>query len=218
MTSSPISLMKNLGDQFSVVFPDIEFEFNAFPSGNAMLDVRRAGRAFVMSYSIANGFGVDELRPDDGFLPGYQFGFQEFAPAAEKLREMVTSEAEAQFAYFSSLTQPSLSLIVLQSGNVDAAKDFYSAMGLSFVEEQHGNGPRHYSATMGRLVLEIYPCREKPVAPLRIGFDVPALDQTIEMLRSRGIRIVREAKDSPWGRRAVVEDPDGNRVELAMAS
>ena len=218
MTPKPISEMKSLGDQLAAVFSDVEFELNEFPSGNAMLDIRRAGRAFVMSYSAVNGFGVDELRPDDGFLPGYQFAFQGFVPAAEKLRELVVGNTKAIHADFGSPAQPAVSLIVLQSGNVDATKDFYSAIGLTFVEEQHGGGPRHFAAILGRLVLEIYPCREKPVAPLRIGLDVPKLDQTIETLRSRGARIVREAKDSPWGRRAVVEDPDGNRVELAMVS
>jgi lactoylglutathione lyase len=114
---------------------------------------------------------------------------------------------------------PTLSLVVLQSRNVEAAKDFYSLLGLSFVEEKHGQGPRHYSATLGALVLEIYPCQgSNPSAPIRIGFLIPYLDRTLELLKNRGARIVREAKDSPWGRRAVVEDPDGNRVELAAAN
>ena len=111
---------------------------------------------------------------------------------------------------------PALSLVVLQSRDVEAAKNFYSLLGLSFVEEQHGKGPEHYSSNVGAILLEIYPCQGTDApSPLRIGFRVPYLDRTIEILRSRGVRIVSEAKDSPWGRRAVVEDADGNRIELS---
>jgi len=107
-------------------------------------------------------------------------------------------------------------LVVIQSSDVEAAQEFYRMLGLSFVEEQHGTGPRHLAASLGPLVLEIYPCRgAKPVAPLRLGFHVRSLDETLELLRDSGSRIIREAHDSPWGRRAVVEDPDGNRIELA---
>jgi catechol 2,3-dioxygenase-like lactoylglutathione lyase family enzyme len=109
----------------------------------------------------------------------------------------------------------SMSLVVLQSADLEAAKDFYSALGLEFVEEQHGSGPRHFSTTLGSLVLEIYPRRtDRPSAPARLGFRVPSLDQTLEVLRRRRARIVREPTDSPWGRRAVVDDPDGNQIEL----
>ncbi len=111
---------------------------------------------------------------------------------------------------------PSLSLIVLRSGNVEATREFYSRMGLSFVEERHGSGPRHYAATIGPMVFEIYPNRDGvPPAPIRIGFRVSAFDETVEALRRKGARIIREAANSKWGRRAVVEDPDGNSVELA---
>ena len=59
----------------------------------------------------------------------------------------------------SELPPPTLSLIVLQSGDIERAKDFYSLLGLSLAEERHGKGQLHYSATLGELVLEIYPCQ-----------------------------------------------------------
>jgi predicted enzyme related to lactoylglutathione lyase len=115
----------------------------------------------------------------------------------------------------STASLPSLSLVVIKSANVEAARDFYSLLGLSFVEEQHGNGPPHFSATVGSLVLEVYPGQGNvPTASVRLGFKVPSLDDTLAILRNSGVRIIREATDSPWGRRAVVEDPDKNRIEL----
>ena len=210
MTNGVITEMKRLREGLAVEPMGIETELTTFPSGSAMLDVRRAGRAFVMAYMPSHGFGVDELHTDDGFVTGYRFVFEDFEPAARQLRALAMAEPAPQ------APRSTLSLVVLQSNDIEAAKQFYSLLGLSFVEEQHGNGPRHFSATLGTLVLEIYPCEERnPSAPLRIGFRVPSLDRTLDMLRLRGARIAREAKDSPWGRRAVVEDPDGNRVELS---
>jgi lactoylglutathione lyase len=130
------------------------------------------------------------------------------------LRDGLAAEANVDHPVDSAT--PMLSLVVLQSRDVEKAKDFYSLLGLSFVEEQHGKGPRHYSSILGALVLEIYPCQgDGQPAPLRIGFRVPRLDQILNTMRCGGVPIVRELKDSPWGRRGVVEDPDGNRVELA---
>ena len=118
-----------------------------------------------------------------------------------------------------SPSQPSLSLIVLQSCDIVVAKEFYNRLGLSFQEEQHGSGPRHFAATLGPLVFEIYPCQTNvPPVSLRVGFRVPSVVATIETLRECGTRIVSEPKDSPWGCRAVVIDPDGNQVELTQMS
>ena len=209
MTNAAFTEMMNLREGLAAEALGIEAVLTTFPSGSAMLDVCRSGRAFVMAYTPEHGFGVDELHHDDGFVTGYRFVFKDFEPAARQLQTLA-------FADLATESPPTLSLLVLQSADVQAAKDFYTFLGLSFVEEQHGAGPRPYSAKVGGLVLEIYPCQEnKPSARMRIGFRVPSLDQALETLRWRGVRIVREAKDTPWGRQAVVEDPDGNRVELA---
>lgn len=40
------------------------------------------------------------------------------------------------------------------------------------------------------------------------------VDALVEELRAHGATVRKEASDSEWGRRAVVEDPDGRRVEL----
>jgi predicted enzyme related to lactoylglutathione lyase len=207
--SAAFTEMRRLREGLEGEASGVEAALTTFPSGSAMLDVRRGGRAFVMAYTPRHGFGVDELHPDEGFVTGYRFVFADFEPAAQQLRALALADLPTKSP------PPTLSLVVLQSGNIEAAKEFYGLLGLSFVEEQHGKGPRHYAATLGALVLEIYPCQgSNQLSPVRIGFRIPSLDRTLEVLRGRGARIIREAKHSPWGRRAVVEDPDGNRVEL----
>jgi lactoylglutathione lyase len=108
-----------------------------------------------------------------------------------------------------------LNLIVIYTADLKAAKAFYTCLGLTFQSERHGKGPEHYAAELGAVVLEIYPLSAgKSRGSVRLGFQVTALDRVLQTLRERSAKIRTEPQDSPWGRRAVVEDPDGNRVEL----
>jgi lactoylglutathione lyase len=212
MTKGTISELEQLQQGLAADPSGIEATLTTFSSGCAMLDVRRAGRGFVMAYAPAHGFGVDELHAGDGLVSGYRFVFKDFESAARKLRALAIHEGHTESAI------PTLSLFVLRCADIHAAKGFYSLLGMTFAAEQHGNGPPHFSATIGSVVLEIYPCpADQPSAPVRIGFRVLSLDRTLAVLHSHNARILREAADSPWGRRAVVEDPDGNRIELTQA-
>src|SRR5882672_11301872 len=138
MTTAVFTEMKQLREGLAAEPIGIESELTTFPSGSAMLDVRRGGRAFVMAYTPSHGFGVDELHADDGFVTRYRFVYEKFELAAQQLRSMAIA------AVMTDSPPPTLSLIVLQSSDVEAAREFYSLLGLSFVEEQHGKGPRHY--------------------------------------------------------------------------
>ncbi len=50
---------------------------------------------------------------------------------------------------------------VIRTGDMEGTRRFYEALGLAFVEEQHGDGPRHYACERNGCVLEIYPLRER---------------------------------------------------------
>jgi lactoylglutathione lyase len=111
----------------------------------------------------------------------------------------------------------SLNLMVLRTANVDSVLEFYRAVGLEFVQEQHGTGPIHYACEMPRLVIEIFPA-EAGSAPERksggatmLGFTVASVDDVLARL---AITPISAPKDSAWGRRAVVLDPDGRAIEL----
>lgn len=115
-----------------------------------------------------------------------------------------------------------LSLLVLRSSKVEACLAFYEALGLVFQQEQHGQGPVHHSCDVGGVILEIYPAAADGVAPVRLaggavmpGLQVENLDVVMQRLVSLSTPIVSPAKISPWGRRAVVIDPDGRAVEVS---
>jgi len=109
-----------------------------------------------------------------------------------------------------------LSLLVLKTHDVGRLTQFYRQLGIDFEVEQHGKGPVHFAARLGELVLEIYPLGEQQTVDTttRVGFAVPQLRDLCARLNSAGVSIVTPPKDSPWGWRAVVRDPDGRAVEL----
>ncbi len=109
----------------------------------------------------------------------------------------------------------SLNLVVVYAADLEAACRFYTCLGLELKSEQHGKGPVHYAAELPGIVFEIYPATQSSVrGALRLGFQVADLNVVMPDLRQQSIKVHSEPQDSPWGRRAVVEDADGNKVEL----
>jgi len=105
-----------------------------------------------------------------------------------------------------------LTLLVLRTPRLEDMRKFYAALGACFQRERHGNGPEHYAAFLGNdLLLELYPCGEgsMPDPELRLGVMVDNIGET---LRSIGQSI--SPRQTQWGLRAVVRDPDGRAVEL----
>ena len=110
----------------------------------------------------------------------------------------------------------SLNLVVIRSTDIERACRFYTASGLAFTKHAHGTGPEHYACEVGGVVFEIYPrmSKEDSTSATRLGFRVMSVDDAVAGLQQLGAKVVSPPKESPWGRRAVIDDPDGHRVEL----
>ncbi|XGV95962.1 MAG: VOC family protein [Leptolyngbya sp. BL-A-14] len=108
-----------------------------------------------------------------------------------------------------------MNLVVIRSADLERSLRFYAALGITFLHEQHGSGPEHLAATLGTVVLEIYPrgSLEKTIG-VRLGFQVKALETTIASVLAMNGTVVSPIQKSAWGLRAVVSDPDGHRIEL----
>jgi lactoylglutathione lyase len=115
---------------------------------------------------------------------------------------------------------PGLNLVVLRVADLDRAATFYRAIGLELAKEKHGNGPEHLAAVVAGVVIELYMTRNETesTSAVRLGFRVADVEATLAACEQAGGRLVSSAKDSAWGRRAVVDDPDGHRVELVELS
>jgi len=122
------------------------------------------------------------------------------------------------YAASEHMASPALNLVVIRSPDIDKSAAFYSALGITFSKHSHGTGPEHYASEGDGVTFEIYPEVDSASATTttRLGFKVTDLDDLLPILVEKGGRIVSPAKDSPWGRRAVVVDPTGHKVELVQ--
>lgn len=108
-------------------------------------------------------------------------------------------------------------LMVLRTSDTQKLADFYSLLGLTFACHRHGSSPIHYSATIGKAVLEIYPfAKQQHEADknLRVGFGVDNFDETIKILKEHLVDFSVEPMQTEYGIMAVISDPDGRCVEL----
>ena len=108
-------------------------------------------------------------------------------------------------------------LLVLRTSDTKKLSDFYSLFGLTFEYHQHGNSPFHYSATIGKTVLEIYPLTKSQTEAdknLRLGFGIDNFEATIQKLIALEIVFVLPPTQTEFGFRTVIEDSDGRKIEL----
>jgi catechol 2,3-dioxygenase-like lactoylglutathione lyase family enzyme len=108
---------------------------------------------------------------------------------------------------------PVLNLVVLRCADVAKTRAFYEALGLTFVDEQHGDGPKHVSCALASLVLELYPAtKANPADKVGLAFTVTDLSATITALANAGG--VLRSPPTGSASSAVFVDPDGRRVEV----
>jgi len=76
----------------------------------------------------------------------------------------------------------------------------------------------HYASEEAGVVFEIYPQVEgqETTAMTRLGFSVEALDAVMARLESLGAKVISAPADSPWGRRAVIQEPFGHKIEISQ--
>lgn len=110
-----------------------------------------------------------------------------------------------------------LKLLVLKTSDLERMRGFYDLLGVEFTPERHGNGPLHYAGMVGNAVFELYPLPPGAAAVAatpRLGFAVADVNRVMRQLESFGVTIVSKPRQTEWGLRAVVKDPDGRTVEI----
>lgn len=116
----------------------------------------------------------------------------------------------------------SVAAIVLWTARSRETLAFYQALGFPLEVEQHEEGSPHWACQIGSVHFAIYEQDEGDSPPPEyqsagaslLGFEVDALDAVYLAAKTVGARVLIRPEDVPWGRRAVVLDPDGRTVEL----
>ena len=112
------------------------------------------------------------------------------------------------------------SAVILWTQRIDETLRFYQALGLPLVEEDHGEGPIHYACYIAGVHFAIFPGEIGEAVSRRsggctqVGFNVSDVDAAFATAKELGAKVVWEPRDMPWGRAALVRDPDGRPVEL----
>ena len=110
-----------------------------------------------------------------------------------------------------------LNLIVLRSADMESLAQFYSALfDNTLNKHRHGKGPEHFGTELEDLVFEIYAQRNKndDTTSMRFGYLVDSIENTLERINGFAFTVISDPKDSSWGKRMVLDDPDGHRIEL----
>jgi predicted enzyme related to lactoylglutathione lyase len=68
-------------------------------------------------------------------------------------------------------------------------------------------------------VLALHPAKKKANlktgSGMLVGFEVGDLDSTIKKLKEKKVRFFKKPKDEPFGRHAIIQDPDGHLISIA---
>ena len=109
-----------------------------------------------------------------------------------------------------------IKLIVIRTSDTKRLTNFYSLLGLNFDFHKHGNSPYHYSTTIGRTVLEIYPLTKSQSEAdkyLRLGFEVDDFEKTLLTFKENEIAFT-EPIQTDFGLLSIITDPDGRKIEV----
>ena len=109
-----------------------------------------------------------------------------------------------------------LRLLVIKVSNLEKARQFYSVLGLVFVEEKHGKGPIHYSCILSeQLVFELYPAADDFINNnnVRLGFEVD--ESRLPLILEQGATLLKQYKSTaanmPF---ALLQAPDRAKIDL----
>jgi lactoylglutathione lyase len=68
-------------------------------------------------------------------------------------------------------------------------------------------------------VLALHPARKAQLSSSQgkvlVGFMVSDLEAEVELLQKKNVKFFKRLKDEPFGKHAIIEDPDGHLISLA---
>jgi len=118
------------------------------------------------------------------------------------------------------MSQPEINLVVLRAADIMETLLFYKVLGMEFKQECHSQGVIHYACTLGTITIEIYPLTNDSKTKLvqsgamMLGFKVSNIDTIVTQLQEISNTKLPTVQVTLWGRRVVLKDPDGRKVEL----
>lgn len=122
--------------------------------------------------------------------------------------------------------QPVLGLgsLILFCQDLPACVAFYRALGVPLQAEDHGSGAEHFATELGPTHFALFAAQGDAAtqgAPTHrsagsqfFGLTIADLESAVDRALQAGAPLVETIRTFPWGRRALIQDPDGRVVEL----
>ena len=105
-----------------------------------------------------------------------------------------------------------LNQVTLPCGNYDETVRFYKQLGLRQIVDSPPRYARFETETGSTLSVHAVASKQSD-AGVVIYFEVADVDETVEVLKSRGLEFDSEPRDRDWlWREAYLRDPFGNRI------
>ncbi len=109
-----------------------------------------------------------------------------------------------------------VTFVVLRCADIERARMFYEALGLTLQSERHGSGPRHYSTVIGQTVVELYPeTTQQSTLGIRLGLRVTNVAEILRAVEEIGGTVLRANLES-LPPSVVLRDFDGHKLELVQ--
>jgi lactoylglutathione lyase len=118
---------------------------------------------------------------------------------------------------YSSLTFRKLGAVILLVSNMEKSIKFYSDILELPVKTRSKDWTEFFN---NDTVLALHPAPEgkkmlKTGSGTLVGFEVTDLDSTVKKLKEKRVKFFKTPKEEPFGKHAIVQDPDGHLISIA---
>ncbi len=119
---------------------------------------------------------------------------------------------------YASLTFRKVGAVILLVSNMEKSIKFYSDTLELPVKSRSKDWTEFFN---NDTVLALHPAPEKKKKMLKtgsgtlVGFEVTDLDSTVKKLKEKRVKFFKRPKEEPFGKHAIVQDPDGHLISIA---
>lgn len=118
---------------------------------------------------------------------------------------------------YAGLTFRKVGAVILLVSNMEKSIKFYSDKLQLPVKTRSKDWTEFFN---NDTVLALHPAPEKKRmlktgSGTLVGFEVTDLDSTVKKLREKRVKFFKTPKDEPFGKHAIVQDPDGHLISIA---
>ncbi len=118
---------------------------------------------------------------------------------------------------YAGLTFRKVGAVILLVSNMEKSIKFYSDTLELPVKTRSKDWTEFFN---NDTVLALHPAPEKKKmlktgSGTLVGFEVTDLDSTVKKLREKKVKFFKRPKEEPFGKHAIVQDPDGHLISIA---